>query len=650
MASLISIGLSGLNASQAALSTTGHNIANADTAGYTRQQTIQVTAPATLNGLNYIGSGTTLDQVRRVYNDYLNTQVRTTTSLNSESQTYLTQISQIDSLLSDSSTGLTTQLSGLFSNLQTLSNSPADVSSRDLLLSSAQGLTNRFNTMAAQLNDQTTYVNDQLVTLADRVNTLSSSIAGYNQSIMQLSANGTTPNDLLDARDEAVRQLAELVSVSVSKQDGGYSVYMGSGQPLVVGNRSSTLEAVPGSTDDDYRLQLTVGGGTTIDVTDVTSGGEIGGLLRYRSDVLEPTKAELGRMALAISDQFNTQLAQGIDLNGNFGSALFSDINSSNLMSQRSVASTTNDPTSGNLSVRIDSTSALTTSDYEVRFTSATDFTVRQLPDGTEVTGQLPAGLSIDGMFIGADASYTFAAGDSFTLNPTTGAASAMAVTLTDSSALGLAAPLNAAATSGNVGTGQIGDPSVVSTLDSNSQAALQAAAPIKLVFTDASNYNLYDRDGNALASDTIIPGQSNTLKFDAGAPNTFTVEVPFSGTPVAGDSFSLNLTAANSSDNRNALEMLDLQTAKTIGGTVSFNGSYSQLVSGVGAKTSQARLDATATDAVLTQANTARESLSGVNLEEEAANLIKFEQYYNASAQIIQTAQTIFNTLINSF
>ena len=264
MASLISLGLSGLTASQAALTTTGHNISNADTAGYSRQQTVQQTAPASaFNGLNYIGNGTSLAEIRRVYNDYLTTQVRTSTSLNSEAQTFLSQVSQVDALLSNTDTGLSSVLSSFFTNLQTLSQQPTDLTARQLFLSSANTLSGRFQSVSAQLSDQASYVNDQLSSRADEVNSLSKAIAGYNQSIMQASANGASPNDLLDAREEAVRQLSELVSLSVVSQDSGYAVYMGNGQPLVVGNTASSLSVVPpAGNSQNSTLALTTGSGT----------------------------------------------------------------------------------------------------------------------------------------------------------------------------------------------------------------------------------------------------------------------------------------------------------------------------------------------------------------------------------------------------
>lgn len=272
MASLISIGLSGLSASQTALATTGNNIANVDTAGYSRQSVVQKSASAEFIGVGYVGNGTTVADVRRIYSEYLNTQLRTSTGLDAEAQTYLTQINQTDALLADSTTGISSVLSSFFEALQTAAENPTDASARALLLTNASGLAERFSSVYSQLADQNTYINSQLSSMAEQVNQLASSIANYNQAIVQASASGATPNDLLDARDQALVDLSELVGVTVVMEGNNANVFIGSGQPLVMGNTASTLTAEP-STTDPTRLNLMLTNGySSIDVTSVVSG------------------------------------------------------------------------------------------------------------------------------------------------------------------------------------------------------------------------------------------------------------------------------------------------------------------------------------------------------------------------------------------
>ncbi|QXP27576.1 flagellar hook-associated protein FlgK [Stutzerimonas stutzeri] len=668
MASLISIGLSGLSASQTALATTGNNIANVDTAGYSRQSVVQKSASAEFIGVGYVGNGTTVADVRRIYSEYLNTQLRTSTGLDAEAQTYLTQINQTDALLADSTTGISSVLSSFFEALQTAAENPTDASARALLLTNASGLAERFSSVYSQLADQNTYINSQLSSMAEQVNQLASSIANYNQAIVQASASGATPNDLLDARDQALVDLSELIGVTVVMEGNNANVFIGSGQPLVMGNTASTLTAEP-STTDPTRLNLMLTSGySSVDVTSVVSGGSISGLVRYREEVLDPTLNELGRLALVIADQVNSQLGQGIDLNGDFGTSLFSDINSALAASQRSLAQAGNSAGSGNLSVYIEDSSKLSTSDYEVTFSSATGYSVRRLSDGADLgsydLSDDPAPV-IDGFSLAMEAG-TVAAGDKFTIIPTRTAAGSIGVVMTDASKLAFAAPLVATSSSGNYGTGSISSVALASgsaldiydaAANADTQASIQNAMPVKLVFDAASGsaqgYTLYDVQGNALGTGSIVPGQSNTVTVSIAAnppsvPSAFEFELAISGSPAAGDSFTVAFNADSDSDNRNALALLDLQTASTVG-KHSITSTYSQLIETVGAKASQAALDASATSTILSQATANRESVSGVNLDEEAANLIKFQQYYTAAAQVIKAAQQMFDTIINT-
>ena len=668
MASLISIGLAGLSASQTALATTGNNIANVDTAVYSRQSVVQKSASAEFIGVGYVGNGTTVADVRRIYSEYLNTQLRTSTGLDAEAQTYLTQINQTDALLADSTTGISSVLGSFFEALQTAAENPTDASARALLLTNASGLAERFSSVYSQLADQNTYINSQLSSMAEQVNQLASSIANYNQAIVQASASGATPNDLLDARDQALVDLSELIGVTVVMEGNNANVFIGSGQPLVMGNTASTLTAEP-STTDPTRLNLMLTSGySSVDVTSVVSGGSISGLVRYREEVLDPTLNELGRLALVIADQVNSQLGQGIDLNGDFGTSLFSDINSALAASQRSLAQAGNSAGSGNLSVYIEDSSKLSTSDYEVTFSSATGYSVRRLSDGADLgsydLSDDPAPV-IDGFSLAMEAG-TVAAGDKFTIIPTRTAAGSIGVVMTDASKLAFAAPLVATSSSGNYGTGSISSVALASgsaldiydaAANADTQASIQNAMPVKLVFDAASGsaqgYTLYDVQGNALGTGSIVPGQSNTVTVSIAAnppsvPSAFEFELAISGSPAAGDSFTVAFNADSDSDNRNALALLDLQTASTIG-KHSITSTYSQLIETVGAKASQAALDASATSTILSQATANRESVSGVNLDEEAANLIKFQQYYTAAAQVIKAAQQMFDTIINT-
>ncbi|CAI8993121.1 flagellar hook-associated protein FlgK [Pseudomonas sp. IT-P291] len=679
--SLLNIGMSGLSAGHNSLVTTGNNIANVDTAGYSRQQSVQSTKGSIQYGNVFIGTGTTLADVRRVYNSYLDSQLRTATSLDSEATSYNAQATPLDATLSDSNTGLTGVLQKFFTSMQGVSTSATDDTSRQSVLTGAQALSARFNSIAKQLNDQNTNLNGSLGDMADQVNKLSTTIATLNQKISELSTGTNQPNDLLDSRNEAVRQLSELVGTQVVERGNSYDVYIGSGQPLVVGNTTNTLQTVP-SQGDPSRMALQLNrGSSTIDVTSVVSGGEIGGLLTYRKEVLDPSLNELGRVALVVADQINSQQAQGIDKNGDFGAAIFNNINSAALVSQRSIAAAGNSAGSGNLDVTIKDTGKLTTSDYQVTFTSATNYTVKR-SDGTDLgafsTTTTPAPV-IDGFSLNLNGG-ALSAGDSFKVTPTRGAAASIQTVLTDPKKIAAAAPLTGVTSANNTGT--YTQPMLTSTLDiynpaaqAEMQTALKYSTPVKLVFGAASggsqSYNMVDAKGNSISTGTIVPGQSNTLNLKvgmvdaSGAPvmdtsvtpavqKTFTVQTTVGATPASGESFTINLTGAASSDNRNAQALVGLQTRQTVDtGTaskgISLTDAYNKLVTNVGAKAAQGKSDSDATTAILDNAKGARDSNSGVDLDEETGNLVKYQQYYTASSQIIKAAQEIFTTLINS-
>ncbi|WP_194787998.1 flagellar hook-associated protein FlgK [Pseudomonas sp. UFMG81] len=680
MASLINIGMSGLGAAQSGMYTLGNNIANADVESYSRQQIVQKTKGGQQTGQVFIGTGTTLADVRRVYNSYLENQLRTTTSLSSDASSYLNQINPLDKALYGADTGITAALKSFFSAMQDASAKPTEDASRQLLLTSAQALAQRFNSLSAQMNQQNSDINTNMKSMADQVNKLTATIAEYNQQIVKMTAITGKPNDLLDQRDGAVRELNKLIGVDVVEREGNYDIYLKNGQSLVLGNTTQTLETGP-NPSDPTRLNLILNRGSTkMDITSSASGGELGGLIRYRNDTLDPALNELGRVALVVADAINSQLAQGIDKNGEFGALLFGDINSAANISQRSVPKLGNSAGSGNLDVTIKDTGKLSTSDYQVTFTSATGYNVRKLPDGTDMgtfdlsTNPPPV---IDGFTLALNGG-AMSAGDSFKITPTRNAAANIDSTLTDPKRLAFAAPLTAVSGSGNKGTGQITQPTLTSELDiynaaqrTDLQNGLKYSTPVKLVFGDDSvspqGYTLYDSKGNSIGTGTIVPGQSNKLQLSvpmvdgSGAPimdgatqKKFTFEMDITGAPKTGDNYTVSLTKSGSADNRNAQSTIDLQTKGTVevgadGKGISMTDAYAKLVSNVGGKAAQASMDSDATNALQKSALESRDAVSGVSIDEETGNLIKFQQYYTASSQIIKAAQETFATLINS-
>ena len=697
MADLLSIGVTGLRANQAALSTTGHNISNVNTSGFSRQSTMQSTNFPQYSGAGFIGSGTTLTDVRRSYSEFLTTQLRGSTALSSDVEAYRSQISQLDSLLSATTTSVTGALQSFFSGMQTSAEDPANIPARQLVLSQAEGVANRFNTLYDRLLEQNAFANSQMKTVTDQVNQLAVSIGSLNEAIVGAAASGQVPNDLLDARDEALRKLSSYVGNNVVVQDNqSVNVFIGSGQPLVIGSTANRLEISYSTGDPNRNAVQFVAGGTPQDVTSLLSNGELGGLIRYRDEVLDPTLNTLGRLAITFSDQVNQQLGQGLDLKGNVGTALFAELNSAQQMELR-VNAFADNRTQVSGSLKITNASVLAASDYRLEFDGA-QYTARRVSDGANISVTNTNGTLSFADAQGRDQGFTVEisgsplAGDKLLLMPTRRGANDIASLLDQPDQLAFAAPFRAEADLQNVGNAQVAQPTIEQVIDPTTlpqQSLINQDVALNNLKAVSNLEMRYNQGAGALEFVTPLPagvtitavpqagaaapgsvgslpytsGQSNTLNFAievnvAGVTQSYTIKQTISGRPADGDTFSLSFNQNGVSDNRNALKLVDLQSKQTVGvdplvtniatGT-SFNDGYGDLIERVGTLTAQANQDSNATTAILKQATDNRDSLSGVNLDEEAANLIKFEQYYNASAQLIQVARSLFDTLLSS-
>ena len=675
MADLLNIGLSGLSASKTSLAVTGHNISNVNTPGFSRQSTVQATQVPQFSGAGYIGSGTTLTDVRRSYSEFLSTQLRSSTALNSDVGAYKSQIEQLDSLLAGSTTGITPALQKFFSSLQTAAEDPANIPARQLVLSEAEGLAKRFNTVYDRLSEQNEFINKQMSAVTDQINRLAGSVGQLNDAIAVAAANGKDPNDLLDAREEAVRQLSTFIGVTAVPQDGnGLNLFVGSGQPLVVGNTVSRLEAVTGRADPT-RMEIDfVSGNSRQAVTTLLTGGELGGLIRYREDVLDTTMNSMGRLSLAVADQVNTQLGQGLDLKGQVGTKLFNNFNDPALAALRVRAYSGN--SNAQPLLNITDTSVLTTSDYRLEF-DGTSYSARRLSDNAPINVTNTAGLLSFKDAAGRDQGFTVdvngppapAAGDLFQLQPTRRGAASISTVLDQPDQLAFAAPVRSQALLQNIGSATIGQPELKAFgAGANPMTALKTALTPAVTMAYNALTGLFsvpagatltriNTDGSNAVPPAFQPSQQNTYKLALADGSV--VQMTISGRPENNDQFQVGFNTNGVSDNRNALKLADLQNKQTVGldplvtGTstgTSFTDGYGDLVERVGTLTAQARTDSAATTSILKQATDNRDSLSAVNLDEEAANLIKFEQYYNASAQVIQVARSLFDTLINTF
>ncbi len=619
MPDIMSTGISGLLASQLALNTTSHNISNVNTAGYTRQMTMFGARLPERFGSSYIGSGVELIGVRRLYDQYLTGQVRDATSSQGRLVELTGMASRIDNLLADPNAGLQPALDAFFAGLGDLANHPSDTASRQALLGQANALTTRLHTLAGRLDSMGRETEQRIRDEVGQINSLSAGIAQMNVRIQQAEATGTSPNDLMDQRDELVRQLSSHVGINVVQQDGNQvNVFTGNGQTLVLGGNASELQAVPNAYDPT-RFDIATSGGAV--VTSQIGGGALGGLLDFRRDMLDPTRNALGRAAVALATTFNAQHREGMDLTGQLGGDFF------NMATPTSLAHRNNAGTAS-IAASFGNVANLTSSDYTMRFDGTNWSATRS--DGSAVTltgsGTAADPFVADGLeFVVSGAA---AAGDSFLIRPTQNAAAGLQVAITDPTRIAAASPLRGTAAGANTGTGVVGAFNVTDATDPN------LLSPVNITFTGPNTYQI-----NGAGSYTFTPGSPIAV-------NGW--EMNLTGTPQPGDTFVVGANTSGAGDNTNALALAGIANLGVLdGGNSTIGNAYGQLVAQVGTSTQQAKNGLTAATALLNQSTQAQQNTSGVNLDEEAANLIRYQQSYQAAAQVINVASTLFDTLL---
>jgi len=617
MSDLLSTGISGLLASQLALNTTGHNISNVNTAGYTRQDVMFGARTPDRLGTSWIGSGVNVEGVRRLYDLFLTNQVRDATGAQSRLSTFSDLASRVDNLLADSSAGLQPALDGFFGSLHDLSSNPTDTATRQAVLGQANALTNRLHTLGSQLSSLDHETDQRVGDEVSQINTLSQGIASINRQIQQ--AGGQAPNDLLDKRDELVRQLATHVGIQVTPQDGNMiNVTTGNGQSLVLGTQTQSLKTVVNAYDPS-RHDVAAADGTVI--TSQISGGALGGILDFRRNMLDPAQNALGRTAVALADAINTQHRAGMDLDGQPGGDFFTT-------TQPTVLANRNNAGGASISANFGDVSNLTTSDYTMRYDGSAWSLTRS--DGTAVpmTG---SGTTAD-PFVADGLTFTVngaaSAGDSFLIRPTANAASGTNVAITDVRDIAAASPVAANAASTNTGTGTIGGITVGDPTDPN------LTSPATITFTSATTYQINGAGSYAFTPGTPIAANGWSLTLN--------------GAPQPGDSFSVGANTSGVGDNTNALALAGVADLGVLdGGSSTLSNAYAQLVGQVGIDTQQAQTGLDAQTALLNQSVAAQQNVSGVNLDEEAANLVRFQQSYQAAAQVISVASSLFDTLL---
>ncbi|MYM68513.1 flagellar hook-associated protein FlgK [Pseudoduganella sp. FT55W] len=649
MSSLLSIGKSGLLAAQVGLSTTGNNITNANTPGYNRQVAIQGDTGTQYQGFGYVGSGTEIQAVRRYYDNFLATSLRNAEANQASLDAYSSQISQIDNLLADPTAGLSPALQDFFNGVQDATASPASAAARQSLLSNAESLASRFQGMAARLNEIATGVNNQISSNVGEINAYAKQIADINLQIAGLTTSIAEPNDLLDKRDQMLTELNKLVKITVTPGDNNMlNVQFGTGQPLVVANKAFQLGTSTSPTDvSRVTLGYVTDAGAFTELPDkVFTGGQLGGLMEFRDGAMDRAQNSLGQVAAGLVTAFNAQHVLGQDENGDLGTNFFNPIEA------YVGTNTRNSPAStAEVTATVVDAGGLTASDYSVDF-DGTNFNVTRKSDG-KVTQINPFPQTtpqvIDG--VAYSISGTPAQNDNFLVRPTYTAAQSLTVAIKDRDKIALAAPIATAAPTTNAGNGKIS----AGTVDNNYLLpGNQVTTPSTLTFDQATG----TFSGFPAGQDVTVTANGTSTVYPAGTPVPYTdganisfggVNFTISGTPADQDKFTVGPNTSGVGDSRNGALLAALQTKNILdNGKATFQTTYAQMVNYVGTKAREAQISGTAADASVKQASNAQQSVSGVNLDEEAANLLRYQQAYQASGKVMQVASQLFDTLLN--
>jgi flagellar hook-associated protein 1 len=639
---ILSIGKSALAAAQVGLATAGHNVANASTPGYSRQVVVQSAAKPQDVGYGFVGQGTEVATIKRLYTDFLGRQVAAAQSSKSELDSYYSQIRQIDGFLADSSAGLAPAVEDFFKGVQDLASNPSSNASRQSLLAAGEALAGRFQLLDHRLEEIRQGVNSQMTSSIEAINSYAQQIAQLNGEITKAAGggNGNPPNDLLDERDRLVLEMNKEVRTTVIKQDGGvYNLFVGNGLPLVVGVQSYGLAAGP-SPSDPMRIEPYYSSNGTTSVLGHQSlvGGRLGGLFEFRAGTLDTAQNSLGRIAIGLAESFNAQHRLGQDINGDLGTDFFS-------VGSPLVGGSSANTGNAKVSATIVDATALTASDYSLKY-DGTSFVVTRLEDGTlQSFASLPQ--TLDGMELSLSSGVP-SAGDQFLIRPTASGTSSFSLVLHDTGRIAAAAPIRSEAAAGNMGTGRISAGAV-----NAGYLGAPLTSPVVISYDVATNTLIGFPPGLAVsvasgtALTTFPPG--TPVSYADGAEISFGgVRFQISGIPVDGDTFTVGANQAGVGDNRNALLLASLQTTRTLAqGTATYEGAYEQLVSLVGNKTRELEVTSGAAKTMLSEALQAQQSESGVNLDEEATNLLRYQQAYQAAGKVIQIANEMFNVLL---
>lgn len=629
MSSLLNNALTGLLAAQTGLRTTTNNTANVNTQGYSRQRIDQTALNGEVLGRVSIGGGVAVTGVERVFDRFLVDQLRESSSLEQRFAAFNELAQRVDGVLGDTEFGVSTSIQNFFDQLQTVAHDATSIVNRELLISQGESLEERIKQFSARVDGVDGEVNRRMTDFVSTINTTATALARLNGQIVAAGPN--VSNELLDQRELRLSELSELIDIRTTlSADGSINVLVGNGRPLVLATQSFELRAVHDEFDPS-RLQVAhVVGGRVETISHQITGGAIGGLLSFRAEALDPAKRSLGLIAFALTETFNQQHARGLDLNGALGGDFFRSI-------QPVAISSTENTGTGSVSATVGNAANVEARDYELYFDGAT-WQVTDASSGALLTmtgtGTGADPFVIDGLEIVVAPGV--AAGDRFLVSPTRQAASLFGVEISDPKQIAAASPVTSALDPGNIGSAAA---SSVIVDDSSNPALLQSVA---IVFDGPAAYRIYD----SLGTDLTGP-----LAYTSGADIAFNGwRVQISGTPATGDSFTVTPNTAGSGDNGNVIELTGIRNRGFLaGGQTSVSDTIGNMTALVGGAALQSAQNLSAQSALRHQLELDVQNVSGVNLDEEAVNALRYQEAFMASSKLIALADDLFASILNA-
>ena len=631
MGGILNIGTRALLANQLALQTAGNNIANVNTPGYSRQSVLLQNVQGVFAGNGYYGNGVEAATVLRIHSDYLTRQVALSGSVAAADNKRLELLKQLENFFPAGKDGLGSAIGDMLNSFSDVASAPTDLSTRVAALAYADEAASRFAASANNLGGLQQRVQAEISVTVDNVNGLAQRIARTNDQIANLQGSGHTPNDLLDQREQLIRELGALVqTTTIPADDGSISIFLAGSQALVLGKSSNAVALVSDDFGDPAKskLRMNVGNVPVLLEEATLGGGALSGLLRFQNTDLLDAANLLGRMALALGTSMNDQHRLGLDMNANAGGDLFSLGNilpgfpaAANTGGATVQASIQTSPASG--------ATALAASDYEMVFATATSGTIKRVSDGVITAfGAVPA--DIDGLRL--QVAGAPAAGDRFFITPYRQAASSMDTRFSSPRLLAMASPVAARAGTSNQGN---------LTLQSLAprQANVNLGQTVTLTFTSAGTFNAVGTGTGNPTGVTYTSGQA--ISYNGWA-------LTLKGSPQVGDTYTVQANSFPTINGGNAEAMLALRDAAMFDGAAATDG-YVGLLGQVGVRVQSAGFAASVSQSIASNAVTDQAAVSGVNLDEEAARLLQFQQAYQASAKILQVSQTIFDTLMQN-